>query len=156
AARRVRSLPGGNPPLRLAAQRPAAVPNQWVVKFAPGTSQVARAQLHAMAGAELVSTVPELGVQTVQLPGNQAAAVYARSRNVLWLEPNRLRYPLALNPPNDPAYNDVDTNLPSDPANGTWYQWDAHLTGCVDGWSIWPGHYFTAADRANPGVRIAV
>src|SRR5947209_1161336 len=88
AARRARSQPVAHRAPRLAAQRPAAVPNQWVVKFSPRATQAQRAQLHAMARAEVVSAVPQLGIQTVQLPALQAAAVYARSPGVEWMEPN--------------------------------------------------------------------
>src|SRR5436305_9873750 len=78
AARRARAPRHGHPALRLAGQRPAAVPNQWVVKFSPRASQAQRAQLQATARAEVVSAIPQLGIQTVQLPALQSAAVYAR------------------------------------------------------------------------------
>src|SRR5262249_12882747 len=69
---------------------------------------------------------------------------------------NRTRFPLALGDPNDIYYTQKDNNLPLDPANATWFKWDAHLIDCVGGWSIWPGSYPTAANSANGAVRIAV
>src|SRR5205823_2939868 len=52
--------------------------------------------------------------------------------------------------------NNFDYNLPSDPSDATWFKWDAHLTQAVDGWSIWPGKYFTSAGKGVAGVKIAV
>ncbi len=84
-------------------------------------------------------------------------ASYRRDPNVLWVEPNARRYPL-LADPSDTFYNTYDTTTPDDPTLATWYKWDAHLIQCVDGWSIWPGKYYSypGVPKSTPGVQIAI
>jgi len=144
------------PLLRLPQGRPAAVPNRLLVKLAPGIAPQSQAALHARLGARVVSGIPQLGIQTVQLPSPQAVKAYRSAPGVLWAEPDYYRYPL-IDDPNDPAYNEIDTILPTDPDFATWYKWDSHLIQCVDGWGLWPGHYFTAAaGKGSAAVLIAV
>jgi subtilisin family serine protease len=152
---------GGIPPLRPAAQRRAAVPNQLVVKFRPvgrrnGQAVLqARAALHARAGARLVRSIPQLDIQTVQLPSGAAARLYASDPNVAWTEPNYIRHALVAEP-DDPAYNQMDGTLPTE-GDPTWYEWDARTVQAVEGWSVWPNHYYTAAGgKGTEGIRIAV
>ena len=150
-----RQMRPGRPALTLAQKRPLAAPNQFVVKYAPGTRASAAGTLNARAGARVISSIPQLGVQTVQLGSPAAAALYRRSPGVQWVEPNAMRYAM-LATPNDPKYNEQDSSLPNDPADATWYEWDARLMQCEEGWALFPNRYFTAAPKGSAGVRIAI
>ena len=144
------------PALRLAATRPAVRPGEWVVKFAPGTSDAAAQTLLARVGVSL-SRIPELNVSVVRTTGTQAVSALARDPRVLWMEPNRMRYALSVAEPNDPAYNTLDTTTPDDPSLATWYKWDAHLIQAHDAWAIWPNKYFsTTVGKSSPKIRIAI
>ena len=134
---------------------PSSPSSEVVVRLRPGVGARAASQLFARAGARLTGVIPQLGIRTLRLSRPSAARALAASPEVLWVEPNRRRRTL-LAPPNDPAYNDIDTNLPLDPDQATWFEWDARLIQCVDGWSRWPARYYNASGKGPDAVRIAV
>ncbi len=135
---------------------PRAVETQWVVRFRPTLTQSARTMLHQRARARVLGVIPQLGTQTVQLPSAEAARIYAASPDVLYVEPNRLRK-LLLAPPNDPAYNELDTLTPLDPDQATWYEWDARTIQLAEAWERFPNRYYTASGgKGSDKVRIAV
>ncbi|MCC6728782.1 MAG: S8 family serine peptidase [Chthonomonadales bacterium] len=145
----------GMPALRLGSVRPRVVPNQYVVKMKPSTPGATLRAVQASVGARVLSAIPKLGVQVIEVPNAAAGRALARNPNVLWAYPRAMRYPLVA-PPNDPAYNQIDTQLAGDPDMATWFKWDAHDLGAVAGWSTWPGQYFTAAGKGSAAVTLAV
>ncbi len=154
ARRGLAPLGRGGTLLPLSLMRPHYAPGQYNVKFRSDVTPAARKALHFRVAAHVISDIPELGIQTI-LASDAAVARYRKDPNVLWIEPNAMRYPL-VNDPNDPFYNSYDYNLPSDPSNATWYKWDSHLIQAVDGWSLWPGKYFAAGGKGAAAVKIAV
>src|SRR5260221_12903016 len=106
------------------ARRMAALHRQLIVKYAPQTAPAARSALAARAGARVLGRIPQLDVETVDLPNPAAARALASSPGVLWTEPNLPRRVL-LPAPNDPAYSQLDIQLPVD-GDPTWFEWDAH------------------------------
>ncbi len=151
----------GLPPLRLAAERPSRVPNQIVVKFR-GPRTMARLAARTgkqafLAGSKLIQQIPQLDVSVFQVPSvDEAMAQLRKHPDVLWVAPRLYRYPL-LADPNDPAYNQLDYLISSDPDVATWYKWDSHMINCVPGWSIWPNRYYSAGSpKGTDAVRLAV
>lgn len=142
--------------LRLASTQPQVVPNQWVVKYAPGAS-AAVAAWETQTRAHSIARIPQLNVETVETTSPDAVSVLARDPRILWIEPNRMRYALALAAPNDPSYKNKDYLNATDPSLATWFKWDAHLMGNVAAWGVWPGKYYSATKpKSVPGVRIAI
>jgi thermitase len=162
APRRVRAylLQHGLPPMGPVRRKllpvflPRIVAGQYIVKFRSGAA-MRMTSARRVTPLQIISSVPKLRLQTVSLRRPQDAEAYRKDPNVEWIEPNAMRYPL-MTDPNDPAYNGLDTQLPSDPSDATWYKWDAHLIQCVDGWSVWPGHYFLANGKGAGAVKIAI
>lgn len=133
-----------------------SIPGELVVRFKPQVTLAAHAQLHRQVGARLLSRIPPLGIETVRVANPAAAArAYRANEGILWVEPNRPRYVL-LAPPNDPAYNEIDEYLPFFPELATWYEWDARNIQLVEGWSLWPGRYYTSGSKGADAVRVAV
>ena len=84
------------------------VPGEVVVRFAPGTTTAARAELAGLLGAKIVERLPLSGLVRVRLePGmsiEAAAAAFERQPGVRYAEPNH-RYRLFATP------NDLDSDL---------------------------------------------
>lgn len=133
----------GQPPLAVRMARPGIVPGQFIVRFKPGMAPDAVSRIHAMAGARVISRIRQLDIHTV-VANDAAVALYRKDPNVLWIEPNAMRYPLILDP-NENAYNYIDLDMSFDGTWGTWRKWDAHIIDAVAGWGLWPGTYFTSA-----------
>lgn len=151
----------GLPPLRLAAERPSRVPNQIVVKYrGPKTMERKLSGVSALslqAPRELVHTIPQLDIAVFRVPDVDAAMEQLRQDpDVVWVAPRLYRYPL-ISPPNDPAYNQLDYLLPGDPETATYYKWDSHMIYCVEGWSQWPGRYYSmTSPKGTDAVTLAV
>ena len=147
----------GLPALRLAAERPSRVPNQIVVKYNKSLRQPQVAKLGSKQPIRVISAIPQLDVQVLEVPDVDAAmAELKRDPNVAWVAPRLFRYPLIADP-NDPAYNDIDRLLPSDPDTATWYKWDSHMINCVFGWSLWPDRYYSSSvPKGDDAVILAV
>jgi thermitase len=154
-AARLAALGIGSVPRAGGGQPPAAVPNQLIVRFAPGTGTPTRANAHAHARARVMRSIPQLGIQIVDVPDAAAALAYRAQAGVLWVEPNYTRRLLVMDP-DDPGYNELDFLLPTDPADATWYKWDARLIHLVEGLAIWPNRYFTSSGKGAAGVRIGI
>src|SRR2546425_11655850 len=87
-----RALPANMPAaaLKRGPLRPkgrGAAPNQLVIKLAPGAARESLARFHARTGARVISEIPQLRIQTLQLPMAATAAAYKRNTNILWAEP---------------------------------------------------------------------
>ncbi len=148
-------LLGTNEMLHFARGKPVTIPKQLVVKYRPESTFESRAALHAFTRSQVIHEIPELGIQTVLVSSEQAAAAYKNNPNVLWVEPRYRRFPLLVDP-NDPAYNNFDDSLVADPADALYFKWDAHVIDCIDGWGIWPGHYFNSINKGASAVLMAV
>jgi thermitase len=83
--------------VRFAAQTPSAGPfvsGEVLVKFRPGASASAKADVHRVAGGTMLAEIARTGVQRVAVPaGDESAAIarYQRNPNVLYAEPNFIR-----------------------------------------------------------------
>jgi subtilisin family serine protease len=86
--------------------RNSYVPNELLVKFAPGVKKNVAAKTMQFAGANVVETLGDLGWVRVRLPTStsvrNAVANYAGLRDVIAVQPNY--YYRLLNTPNDPRY----------------------------------------------------
>jgi hypothetical protein len=139
-----------------AARRNAlAASGRYIVRFRPGVSRAAYDNVSAIRHAHVISVIPQLAVEAVRIDKREDVEALRRDPRVLYVESDSPRHPLVADP-NDTYYNLLDSNLPSDPSNATWYKWDAHLIQCVDGWSIWPGKYFVSGGKGTAAVKIAV
>jgi subtilisin family serine protease len=157
AGRGLRGPGTGLPALRLAAERPTRVPNQVVVKYNKALRQPTVAKLATKQPVRVISAIPQLDVQVLEVADvDSAIAQLRRDPNVAWAAPRLFRYPLIANP-NDPAYNDYDYLLPTEPDTATWYKWDSHMINCVLGWSMWPNRYYSASSpKGSDAVILAV
>ncbi len=68
------------------------VPNHLLVRFAPGTDETTKAELHARYGARLLYEIPALQVQVLEVPTEAmvSASAYASSPAVAYAEPDYL------------------------------------------------------------------
>ncbi len=82
------------------------VPDRVLVKFRATASAAAVRKAHARARALAANTIPEIGVQVIQLPSTmtvpQALAAYGSDPNVEFAEPDGIGEPELV--PNDPSY----------------------------------------------------
>ncbi len=147
----------GHGALQLAAERPSRIPGQIVVKYRGPRSMAKAGPLQARVAGRVIQQIPQLDVQVLSVPSYEAAAAELRKDpNVLWVAPRLYRYPLVLNP-NDPAYNNYDHEITSDPDVYTWYKWDSHMMSCDYGWAVWPGRFYSAANpKGADAVTVAV
>jgi thermitase len=130
------------------------VPNQVIVGLRPNSGAVTISTLAMKLGMTVVSTQPALRAGVLTVPKGitpaQMVATLKRLPEVRFAQPNYLRYMMALEPPDDPAY------LEDDPYTGSRYQWDLYLVQALEGWAIWPGHYYTSASKPRNAVKVAV
>jgi thermitase len=140
-------------PPRRAAAGADPLADQLVVRYTPGATTEDRTRALSVSRARVIGAIPQLGIETLAAPASAAAAL-ARTPGVLWVEPNRRRRVLL--EPNDPAYSELDANLPLDPEAATWYEWDARILQCEEGWEVWPGRFFNGGAKGSAAVRIAV
>jgi thermitase len=90
-----RSRAQDNPPVR-----PQAVPNEYLISYAPGTTDAQIAALVAASGGTIVTRIPEINLVVVRLTTEAGVSRMNASTRVVALEPNALRYPTIT--PNDP------------------------------------------------------
>ncbi len=106
AASRAAGQPVPALPLRSAPQRPAYVPDQFMVKFRAGTPAASANSLHAQTGATVLRTIGRLDVQVVRIrrgvDSDAALAAYRASGIVQHVERDGYAYRTA--EPNDPFY----------------------------------------------------
>ncbi len=147
----------GLPPLRLAAERPSRVPGHIVVKYARSIPQHKATLLSKPIPAKVISTIPQLDVQVMEVENVDSALEQLRKDpNVLWAQQRLFRYPLVLTP-NDPAYNEIDRLIATDPDAATWYKWDSHMISCGWGWQVWPSRFYSASSlKGTDAVNVAV
>ncbi len=143
-------------PLRPAAHRPAYVPNEYAVRFRAKAWQTGRVAMVQDPRVRVISQIPQLHIQRLRIEEPAAVEALRLSPDVLYMEPLATRYPLVVDP-NDPAYNDYDHNITTDPEVFTWYKWDSHMTENVAGWSIWPNKYYSSSvAKGTNAVLLAV
>lgn len=103
---------------------PRYAPDRVLVKFKPGTPANEIAIEHRSANATLLRTLPEIGVQVMQIPAGAlkaSIAAYQRNPNVLYAEPDYYRVLVMPNEERGPT-----------PAGGANYfdeQWYLHNAG---------------------------
>jgi thermitase len=129
-------------------------PNEVLVGYQSKKAGSGR-QLAQRLGWKLEQEVPALGAGVLIIPvgmsPKEAIKNLAEQPEVLFAEPNYRRFSLALiAPPNDPGFNNEEAH------SATWFQWDLHRINALEGWSIWPGLYYTAATKPQDGVKVAV
>jgi len=127
-------------------------PNQIIVTMRQKpTGTMSLSTLAYKLGWKVLSSKGTLGPGLLQLPkGADPAAAVKRLRQipeVRYAELNSMRHAL-LAAPDDPAYNDIDTT--------TYYQWDLYTIQALEGWSVWPNTYYTAATKPLDSVKVAV
>src|SRR5687767_11073414 len=96
-------------PLRITTAKRGSVPNQLIIKLAPNADANSMAALHRRTGARVLSEIPQLRTQTIQLPNAKSADAYRNHALVRWAAPNHYRGPLVANP-DDFYYSAIDTN----------------------------------------------
>lgn len=132
--------------------------------LSPSASAVAAAlqpvlaEIPELAGAKVERSIERIGWAVVRLPKGvsvaRAAELLKRHPQVLYAEPNYIVRSL-LPEPNDPRFHEYDTvhTLSGIP----WpYLWDMLLIEAYEGWQIYPNRYFTAANKPQDAIRIAV
>lgn len=91
-------------------QRAAAVPGEVVVTYRRGVAATRRSGLAARIGAQVVASVPGLGMQTLRLPSGASvdAAIrrFQRTPGVASADPNFVLYPMGFVPPDDTFFTD--------------------------------------------------
>lgn len=143
----------GLPALRLAAERPSRVPNQIVVKYNKALRQPNVAKLATKQPIRVISAIPQLDVQVLEVASVDAAiAELKNDPNVAWVAPRLFRYPLDL-VPNDPAYNQIDYLLPTEPDAATYYKWDSRMISSAHGWGVWPGRFYSSTSPKGSHAR---
>lgn len=148
----------GLPPLRLASERPSRVPGQVVVKYARSLPRAKTAAIVQPVAGRVIAEIPQLDVQVlaVDAPYEQVAEQLRKNPDVLWVAPRLYRYPLSLTP-NDPAYNELDRLIATDPDTATYYKWDSHMIGCAWGWEVWPGRFYSSTSpKGSDAITVAV
>jgi thermitase len=128
--------------------------NEVIVAYQPQKASSVR-QLAQRLGWQVKREMPALKAGVLRVPlgmsPKEAVRDLARQADVRFAEPNYKRFSLeAFAAPNDPGFNDLDSHY------GTWYQWDLHRIQAWEGWSIWPGLYYTAATKPLDAVKVAV
>lgn len=76
---------------------------------------------------------------------------------VRFVEPNYSRR-ILLAAPNDPAYNNLDTEIAplEEEAEPTWFQWGLHQIQALEAWGVYPNQYYTSATKPANALKIAV
>ncbi len=145
------------PPLRLAAERPSRVPGHIVVKYARSVPPHKATLLSKPIAAKVISSIPQLDVQVMEVENvDQALEQLRKDPNVVWAQQRLFRYPLELTP-NDPAYNEIDRLIASEPDAATWYKWDSHMISCGLGWQMWPSQFYSSSlPKGSQAVTVAV
>src|SRR5271165_637631 len=112
------------------------VPNQYIVKVAPGASPTAITR--GLPGSGIVSL--KGGLHLVVTTAAGALEQLAQQPGVEFVEPNRIRY-TTLSAPNDPSYGS---------------QWALQTIQAVQAWSLLPGTYLTASSAGSQRTHVAV
>jgi thermitase len=131
--------PAGSEPVQTAHVR-----GEVLVKFKPGTSQAAIAQLNAAHGATIRGAIPQLGVLRLGLPRGavegQVAAAYQRNRHVQYAEPD---------------YIASAVNTPSDPYFTGGFQWNMTKIQAPQAWDLTTGSPSVAVAILDTGVDLS-
>jgi thermitase len=80
-------------------------PEEILVKFKPGTSASAIAQIHRQLGGQVKETIPSIGVQVVRVPASRLpdkVKAYSANGKVLYAEANSIAQ--AVGSPDDPYF----------------------------------------------------
>jgi thermitase len=77
------------------------IQNEYILHYAPGASPAQVKALVAASGGTIVGQIPQLNAVAVSIPARAAVATLSARSDVLLLEPNLTRSPLAT--PNDPG-----------------------------------------------------
>jgi len=115
------------------------VPSEIIVKFKPGISGKAIADVNSKHGASVIHTSRFAGFKILRIPRKKTVAemveIYKRNPNVEYAEANNIGYALAV--PNDPYYS---------------YQWhfDNDYFGGINMESAWD------IETGDPGIIVAV
>jgi Subtilase family/PA14 domain/Carboxypeptidase regulatory-like domain len=113
------------------------VPNQYLVRFVPGTSsgQAITILLPSSAWRQLTT---EMGL--VEIADPAALDAIANDPLVQYIEPNRIRY-LSMDAVNDP---------------GLTFQWALPAMHAAEAWQLVPGHFFTASTPEAGRIKVAI
>jgi len=143
-----------------AATTPTYKPQQVVVALKKKSGTMTVATLAQKLKLKLIKSMPTLKAGVLQLPPKTNPKTFAvmlkRIAEVRLAEPNYLYYPMVLEAPDDPAYNEIDDYYAWDPDLATWYQWDLHLIDALGGWSIWPNQYYTSEIKPLDTIKVGV
>jgi hypothetical protein len=153
-------------------------PGQIMVKYNLETAKAFETQsrMRAASGKRLIGKYGECFVNRIQpsgwtlwsVPFNTnvralAETMKANEPEVICAEPVFKIYPLGLQPPNDPdyAYQETDPNLSFDIDSDSGVDpfprmWNLSDINAFDGWSNYPGKYFTHLIRPTRSPTIAV
>ena len=145
---------GGLVPARatLPVQPPHAfAPGQILVHFKAGTGDAARRAAFAVVGGRVARVIPRIDYTLVRLPAGvsvpTAVAVMKARSDVDVAEPDYIGGIASISSPLDPCVGGCLVGR----------QWDVGGVNAVAGWSIYPGHYFTAAQKlASTPIKVAV
>lgn len=84
------------------------VPGEVLVKFKKGVKASEKKQFHTEAETEVLSEIPELGVERVKSKKGESTEAllkkYKKNLNVEYVEPNGFFYTHSHNAPNDPYF----------------------------------------------------
>jgi len=137
---------------------PAAAPGEIVVGFDTTLSQVSPQAATVLAGATTIRSFPQIGAKVMRIAEAEVAptcASLAQMEGIRYAEPNYRRRVL-LAAPNDPAYNNLDTEIADWEGYPTWFQWNLHVIDALEAWSVWPNTYYTSATKPVNPVKLAV
>jgi thermitase len=95
------------------------VQNEYILRYAPGTSPAEIKALVAASGGTIVAQLPQLRAVAVRVPSRAAVSALSTKPGILSLEPNLIRQPLAT--PNDPSRSN---------------QWALNAIHVFDGWDV--------------------
>jgi len=144
--------------------QPTTVPGQIVVGYNRTATVATTQSISALGAIQVVRSLNQIGAQVWRIPANaDARALCAKLRAVPGVRYARpvVRRHVLLAAPNDPAYNNVDTYVAPldpdfDPSAAVAFQWGLHRIQALQAWSVWPGAYYTAANKPTNAVKVAV
>ena len=144
--------------------QPLVTPGEVVLAYNQTATMTTVQSVHSLAGTLAVRNLPQIGAQRLRVArGTDLKLLCARLKKlpgVKYAEPNYRRHVL-IGAPNDPAYNNVDTTVATaldmfGEGGNTWFQWGLHQIQALPAWGVWPGVYYTAADKPAGAVKVAV
>ena len=142
------------------AAGPGYSTTQILVALRPNSSGLTVTSLAQKMGLTVVRQKSSLGPAVLKLAKgedpNTAVTTLKRISEVRYAELSYQRQALQfMAAPDDPGYNDFDYAVP-DPGLATYFQWDLYTIYALEGWSVWPGVYYTSTTKPTTAVKVAV